>query len=58
MEYKRLNFEDYFTICSGNYNRLNTGLEIAKYEHLPYEEAGERYCADILVRLDAERNCI
>lgn len=58
MEYKRLNFEDYFTICSGNYNRLSTDLEIAKYEHVPYEDTGEHHCADILVRLDAERNCI
>ena len=32
MEYKRLNFEDYFTICSDNWNQKETDLEMAKYK--------------------------
>lgn len=32
MDYKRLNFEDYFTICAENYNKLKTNLKLAKYE--------------------------
>ena len=36
MEYKRLNFEDYFTICSENWNDLDTDLRIAKFEEIKY----------------------
>ena len=36
MSYKRLNFEDYFTICSENYNGIKTDLEIVKYKFITY----------------------
>lgn len=58
MEYKRLNFEDYFTICSGNWNKLDTCLEIAKYESIPYEFKGKNYSVEFQVRYDEPRNCI
>ena len=58
MEYKRLNFEDYFTICSENYNRLETNLKLAKYESIPYEYKGKKYSVEFQVRFDEERNCI
>jgi hypothetical protein len=35
-DYKRLNFEDYFTICSRNYNKIETDLELAEYKSIPY----------------------
>lgn len=58
MEYKRLNFEDYFTICSGNYNNLKTDLEIAEYTCIPYSYRGGNYKAEYQVRFDDKRNCI
>lgn len=58
MDYKRLNFEDYFTICSGNWNKLNTNLKIAKYERIPYNYKGKDYSVEYQVRFDEERNCI
>lgn len=58
MEYKRLNFEDYFTICSGNWNGLKTDLKIAKYESISYTYKGKDYTADYQVRFDSARNCI
>jgi hypothetical protein len=36
MEYKRLKFEEYFTICSENYNKISTSLRIAKYKFIEY----------------------
>lgn len=58
MEYRRLNFEDYFIICSENWNGLDTNLEIAKYESIPYEHRGKKYSVEFQVRFDEERNCI
>ena len=58
MEYKRLNFEDYFTICSSNYNNLETNLEIANYISIPYTYKGANYTAEYQVRFDTQRNCI
>ena len=58
MDYKRLNFEDYFIICSRNWNGRTTNLELAKYEHIPYSYRGKEYLAEYLVRFDAARNCI
>jgi hypothetical protein len=58
MEYKRLNFEDYFIICSRNYNKLDTSLEIAKYESIKYTYRGSEYSAEYQVRFDEARNCI
>ena len=58
MEYKRLNFEDYFTICSENWNKLGTDLAIARYESIPYEFKGKNYSVEFQVRFDEPRNCI
>ena len=58
MEYKRLNFEDYFTICSENWNNLETNLRIAKYTSVPYEYKGKTFYANYQVRLDGPRHCI
>ena len=58
MKYKRLNFEDYFTICSKNKNSLDTTLDIAKYTSIPYNYRGKDYKAEYQVRFDQERNCI
>lgn len=58
MEYKRLKFEDYFTICSRNINKLETDLKIAKYESIPYEYKGKKYSVEFQVRFDEARNCI
>ncbi len=58
MEYKRLNFEDYFTICSDNWNNLKTDLELAVYENVPYEYKGKIFYANYQVRYDKERKCI
>lgn len=58
MEYKRLNFEDYFTICSENWNKLDTNLQIAKYESISYSYEGKDYTAEYQVRFDKARNCI
>ena len=58
MEYKRLKFEDYFTICSKNWNNLDTDLEIAEYKSVKYLYRGSEYSAEYQVRFDAPRNCI
>jgi hypothetical protein len=58
LEYKRLNFEDYFTICSGNTNKLETNLKIAKYKSIPYTYKNKEYTAEYQVRFDSKRNCI
>lgn len=58
MEYKRLNFEDYFTICSQNWNNINTDLVLADYESVPYNYRGQEYAAEYQVRFDETRNCI
>ena len=58
MDYKRLNFEDYFTICSENWNKRDIALEIAKYESIPYEFKGKSYSVEFQVRFDEARDCI
>lgn len=58
MQYQRLNFEDYFTICSRNTNNLDTDLEIANYESIDYEYKGKKYTVDFQVRFDEPRNCL
>ena len=58
MEYKKLSFEDYFTICSQNWNSLKTDLKLAKYTSIPYTYRGKEYAAEYQVRFDDERNCI
>lgn len=57
MDYKRLNFEDYFTICSSNWNKLKTNLKVAKYESIPYLYRGKEYSVEYQVRFDEARNC-
>ena len=58
MEYKRLNFEDYFTICSRNWNNIETNLELASYEKVKYVYKKREFFAEYQVRFDAARNCI
>lgn len=58
MQYKKLNFEDYFTICSDNYNQLDTNLELAKYESILYEYRSKQFSVEFQVRFDEFRNCI
>lgn len=58
MQYKRLAFQDYFTICSENYNKRTTDLDIAQYEHVYYTFKGKEYCVDFQVRYDEARHCI
>jgi hypothetical protein len=58
MEYKRLRFEDYFTICSENYNGLKHNLATAKYDKIDYQYRNKIYTVDYQVRFDAARNCI
>lgn len=56
--YKRLNYEDYFTICSRNWNKLETDLELASYASIPYEYKGKKFSVEYQVRFDGARNCI
>ena len=58
MKYKKLDFEDYFTICSDNWNDLETDLELAKYKDVPYQYKGKTFYANYQVRFDSKRNCI
>ena len=58
MEYKRLPFEDYYTICSGNWNNLETNLAIAAYESISYNYRNRQYAVEYQVRFDELRNCI
>ena len=58
MTYQRLNFEDYFTICSSNYNGIQTNLELAKYDSIKYNYKNKIYKVDYQVRFDTVRNCI
>jgi len=58
MEYKKLAFEDYFTICSENWNDLDTDLRIAKFEEVKYIYKKKEYIAEYQVRLDSARQCI
>jgi hypothetical protein len=56
--YKRLNFEDYFTICSENYNGIKTDLEIVKYKFITYTHGKHEHVAGYCVRFDEKRNCL
>lgn len=57
-EYKRLRFGDYFTICSNNWHKIPTKLELAKYTKVPYVYKKHRFIAEYQVRFDEKRNCI
>lgn len=58
MEYKRLSFEDYFSICSQNYNGRHCAEPIAQYKSIPYNYKGHDYEANYQVRFIEARNCI
>ena len=58
MRYKRLNFEDYFIICSDNYPGIQTSLELAEYKQIPYVYKKKTFIAEYQVRFDEKRNCI
>jgi len=57
-EYRALNFEDYFTICSCNYAGIQTDLKLAKYESITYKHHNHEHVLQYQVRFDYERNCI
>lgn len=62
MKHQRLNFEDYFTICSDNYNGIKTNLKLPIFKEIDYKSSPKKkrsnrilqYC----VRYDKERQCI
>ncbi len=58
MEYRRLNFEDYFIICSENWNNVETNLDIAVFDKIKYIYKGKEYIAEYQVRLDSARQCV
>lgn len=58
MDYKRLNFWEYFIICSENYNKKETNLELAKYEEVFYKHHGHTHITNYQVRYDLNRHCI
>lgn len=58
MDYKRLSFEEYFTICSQNYNGKSYPGKIAQYKAIPYTYKNHNYECNYQVRVDHERNCI
>jgi len=58
MDYKRLNFEDYFIICSENYHGIPTDLELADYKEVEYTYKGHKFFAEYQVRYDKKRDCI
>ena len=57
-DYKRLNFEDYFIICSQNWNNVQTDLELAEYKSIHYTRKGKDYSVEYQVRYDENRNVI
>ncbi len=58
MEYQRLRFEDYFIICSDNWNKVETDLELSKYKSIEYTRKKKTYSVEYQVRYDAKRNTI
>lgn len=58
MTYRRLSFEDYFTICSQNWNNKETKLNLAKYSKIPYSYKGKDYSVEYQVRYDESRKCL
>lgn len=64
MNYKSLNFEDYYIICSQNYNKLDLeslgkqDLELANYDEEYYFDGKHKHTVNYQVRYDEERNCI
>lgn len=58
MEYKRLPFQDYFTICSQNYCKIETNLKLAEYKTIEYTHKDHRHDVQYQVRYDEERNVI
>lgn len=56
--YKRLNFEDYFVICSENFPKIATDLKIASYNFITYKHKNHEHTVGYEVRYDEARNCI
>ena len=58
MVYKPLNFEDYFIICSQNYNHCETNLDLAQYKEIEYKHKNHIHKVNFQVRYDKSRECI
>lgn len=58
MKYTRLSFQEYFIICSQNYNKHTTVEEIAEYEEIIYQHKNHTHKANFQVRYDKNRDCI
>jgi hypothetical protein len=58
--YIRLNFEDYFNICSDNYGNVKVGddFRAAHYEEVIYKHKGHQHATNYQVRYDTKRDCI
>lgn len=56
--YKRLNFGDYFTICSNNWWNIPTTLKLAEYKSIKYTRKKKTYSVEYQVRFDNDRNAI
>ena len=57
-KYKPLPFEDYFTICSQNYNHIKTNLNLAYYTKITYQHKRHIHYVNFQVRYDFARRCI
>lgn len=57
-KYKPLPFEDYFTICSQNYNHIKTNLNLAWYTKITYKHKRHIHYVNFQVRYDFSRRCI
>lgn len=57
-DYKSLNFEDYFKICSSDYRHYDMPYKPAEYTSVDYYVGKHKFTADYQVRLDFNRKCI
>lgn len=58
MKYRRLSFGSYFIICSQNYNKRLTNLNLAEYEEIEYRHGRHTHRVNFQVRYEAHRQCI
>lgn len=58
IKYQPLPFEDYFTICSQNYNKVYTPLNLAYYTKIKYKHGRHYHYVNFQVRYDFSRRCI
>lgn len=56
--YKRLKFQNYFTICSSNWNGLLTNLRMPDYRSIKFKHGRHEHMVNYQVRYDKARNCI